>query len=478
MQINTRLLSIDGELKQYPAPPSHNAVRIVFDTILNFTEDVRRQLEGAHPHKEWRIQWRALQKALFDSLASLKPTMTTSGDRDEGLYKASLGSASHAILIADDEEDDSGSDNDVRMLGEPDTPSKKRKIEATPAPSPGNNKAPEKIVDISLPDFSQHRTKFQLDNVSQHLEEQSNDRVPDRIETGVIEAMMLEPLKYWQMPVDAFFDKLEKVLTSHIRNLFDIYFKRWAGTRLYSAAWNIVEQMLNSNLLQQRITMAGDSLDDESVVHTFHRDIFKRDKEAVLEAYRQARFKARLNSYKRQRATKSAKPLTANELTRLLKDSKLVALLHEEPYNREIDAVAEVSTYYMIAARRLHDALCTRVQSKFFKQLRTQLRDEMEGGLEILDEHHGKLSSHVFYKDTSQLISRIGRQKAIALLAEDSERERRRQVLVAQRQSLLQGQKILQDLKEKKYGDDDGSQLSEETVDDGGVDQSFGLSTP
>jgi hypothetical protein len=58
-----------------------------------------------------------------------------------------------------------------------------------------------------------------------------------------------------------------------------------------------------------------------------------------------------------------------------------------------MDAVAEVSTYYMIAARRLHDAVCMRVQSKFFKQLRTQLRDEMEGSLGIHDEHQGELSA-------------------------------------------------------------------------------------
>jgi hypothetical protein len=51
-------------------------------------------------------------------------------------------------------------------------------------------------------------------------------------------------------------------------------------------------------------------------------------------------------------------------------------------------------------------------------------------------------------------------------------------MLVTQRHSLLQGQKILLELKQKKYGDDGGSQFSEETVDEGDAGGAFGRSTP
>jgi hypothetical protein len=51
-------------------------------------------------------------------------------------------------------------------------------------------------------------------------------------------------------------------------------------------------------------------------------------------------------------------------------------------------------------------------------------------------------------------------------------------MLVTRRQSLLQGQKILLELKQKKYVDDGGSQFSEETVDDGDAGGTFGLTTP
>jgi hypothetical protein len=65
-------------------------------------------------------------------------------------------------------------------------------------------------------------------------------------------------------------------------------------------------------------------------------------------------------------------------------------LLNQEPYSSELTVAAEVTTYYMIAARRFHDSICMRIESKFFKRLRTQLRDELENGLGIHDEVEGK----------------------------------------------------------------------------------------
>jgi hypothetical protein len=66
-------------------------------------------------------------------------------------------------------------------------------------------------------------------------------------------------------------------------------------------------------------------------------------------------------------------------------------VLNHEPYVVELSVVAQVTTYYMLAARRFHDAVCMRIESKFFKQLRTQLRDELENGLGLNDGSEGKI---------------------------------------------------------------------------------------
>jgi hypothetical protein len=66
-----------------------------------------------------------------------------------------------------------------------------------------------------------------------------------------------------------------------------------------------------------------------------------------------------------------------------------------------------------------------------------------------------------------------GRQNATQLLAEDPQRERQRQVLLSQRKALIQGQEILRDLQQRKYGGETMSQSSSASAtDDFGLDAS------
>jgi hypothetical protein len=188
-EINSRLFGIEARLKQYPEPPSHNALRIIFDLVLAFAQNVRQEIEGEFPYKAWRNSWKTLQRDLFDSLLSLKPTMATSGKRDKDIYLTSLrpnftspsGSSACKPLVVDDEEVDEEADDErngnVDMSHTPETPSKKRKVEAenTPGPSPLKSSVERTNNDNngggSVPGYSNMRTKFQLDEVAQHLEE-------------------------------------------------------------------------------------------------------------------------------------------------------------------------------------------------------------------------------------------------------------------------------------------------------------------
>jgi hypothetical protein len=136
--------------------------------------------------------------------------------------------------------------------------------------------------------------------------------------------------------------------------------------------------------------MAGESLDDELAgPYIFHFDIFNNEMNVVMESYRQARFKARFGMYKKERRQRTGKNMTATDEARMRKDEKTMAVLNAEPYSVQLDVVAQVVTYYMLAARRFHDSICMRIGSKFFKQLRTQLKDELENGLGVNDEDEG-----------------------------------------------------------------------------------------
>ncbi|CAN9127666.1 unnamed protein product [Alternaria alternata] len=451
-EINARLEQVLADLQQFPDPPTHNASRMISDVVLDFSQDVRGELEAEFPCKAWRNNWKALQKSFFDALASMKPTMSTRGDRDATVYMDVLGaqpgsSASKAIAVDDDGEDEGGDEDDAHfstpMSSNPETPTKKRKLE-TPGPSPAKTPSRRGLPRSAAPgsELSEFRKNFPLDQVTQHLAENSQSKVPGQIEPRVVDNMMLKTLEHWEKPLNNFFNMLEGQIANQIKALFHKHFSKYEGSTFYRTAWQIVDQMVSLNFNQQRTTMADESLNDEREgPYIFHDEIFEHEKEAVLDCYRQHRFKARLNIYKRERHQRTGRAVTPQEEEKLKKDARVMEVLNHEPYVVELSVVAQVTTYYMLAARRFHDAVCMRIESKFFKQLRTQLRDELENGLGLNDGSEGY-------------------NNAVRLLAESPQRYNQRKELVGQRDSLLQGQKILRDLQQKYAGDNTSSTTS------------------
>lgn len=312
-QINMRLGQVETGLEQFPEPPTHNASRIISDVILDFSQELRKEIEAEFPYKVWRNNWRALQKAFFEALIKMKPTMQTRGEEDESVYDKILAtlpgsSAKKPIPITD--EDDDTDDYDDEDEGSPalntvETPTKKRKVMHPPVPSPAKtpgrraaSKAPEETMPPLFPDFSSLRKHFSLDGVRQYLAENSQSRIPGQIEPRVINNMMLEAIEHWDKPLDHFFTLLTNQVKAHVHTVFQKHFKSREGSMFHAHAWKMVEQMLDLNCHQQRTTMADESLANEKEgPYIFHTEVFEADKAAVLTNYRDHRLRARLNSY-------------------------------------------------------------------------------------------------------------------------------------------------------------------------------------
>lgn len=200
-QIEQRLDAVDAELSRIPDTPLHTAVRTVADVIQNFCIEVRSEVTGDYGHVEWNNAWRGCQKALWEDLLKLKPTMLTIGELDKGLYTSMLPgqTADEAMVIDSDDE------------GEPKTPSKKRKHDTptkresqTPAPSaspfPTPKKPPAKPSRALFPstppvdrsgDIAKLRKLFRLDDVTRELSVASRNRVPGQIDPQLREEMMV-----------------------------------------------------------------------------------------------------------------------------------------------------------------------------------------------------------------------------------------------------------------------------------------------
>ncbi|KAF2123984.1 dynamin family protein-like protein [Dothidotthia symphoricarpi CBS 119687] len=474
-QIEERLAAVEEELDGIPEIPSHSAVRTIADVVLSFSTNVRLEMEGEHEHTEWRNIWEGIQKTFADSLVAMKPTMSTSGDLDAGVFVYTLPgrSANESIVIDSDDED---GDGNSKMRDSPETPSKKRKLEGgTPTPSPFKTptkpvpKPPSKtptrpptrraeaarLAKATQPaDFAQFRKRFILDDVVRSVNQQSKSKVPGQIHPKVKEAMMLSALQHWQRPIDVFFSSLRTALLQRTHFLLDRHFAKWAGSQLYTQTRAIVQEVLHNNLNEQHRTMAAESLTDElEGPYIFFQDAFHAEKESTHEHYRQHRQKARFRRYVEEAEEHFGRDISAPEQDKIRKDAQKMARVALEPYASEVELVAGITAYYGLAARRLHDKICMRVESKFFRQLRVQLRGELEDGLEIFHETEGL-------------------NVARRLLAESPQREVRRQELVASRDALRKGLKCLDDLRDKYQsgssvgGGLDGAVRSTEDMED------------
>jgi hypothetical protein len=402
------------------------------DLLIAFSDHVRREMEGSYPCKDWRNSWKDLKDEFFEGLDAIRPTMRTRGQRDHGLYTPAGKSSDDPLCLSDGDDDD-------ETVGLPRTPSSKRKLENTPTP-PSNKKGrfsvppvptPQKNPPVNGVDYNGKRTVFQLDEVCQHLNANSHQKIPGHIEWKVVDDLIRQTIAHWRVPTDKLFNDLENRLKHFIRLTFEQYFQARKDTKLYIEAWKAVENILATSLTEVS-TMAYDSYNDEvEGPYTYHEAIFNNEKKTMREKYRDARFETRLRIYMEEMAKHVGEEKVPSK-DKLRKNDNLCIRLKEEPYEVEVDVVAKITSYYVFAVRRFHDAVCMRVESKFFAHLRTRFRDDMDDTLGINGED--------------------GSQKATELLAEPLQHAARRRELIAMREALLQGQRELDALHEK-HGD-------------------------
>jgi hypothetical protein len=464
-EAHKRLEGINVELKHLPEPPIHNAARIISDILLGFSSHIRREMEAEYPCTKWRNSWEDVHKEFYTGLLSMKPTMTLIGTLDKGLFEAAMpGKSVDDAYIIESEDEDERKGGDTAMVESPETPSKKRKVESPPGsmrPPPSRNQTPSRATPIralnlnpsalGAKGFAHLRKQFRLDEVALYLQQTSKSRLPDQLDPKVIDDMIVGTIADWDLPMKRFFEKLKAELRDLVRDIFDEHFGPWKDNAVYNEAWKLVEQLLNSSFTEQEKMMAAESLADEREgPYVFNKEVFNRERANMREQYRQARYRARVKLYGQESFEQTGKDFTPQDQERLRKDEKKQALLRAEPYEKEIEVIARVTSYYLVAARRFYESVCIRIESKFFKRLRTSLRDEIDDGLGIHDIEDGTSLQ------TDSLVSKLtlsGPKNAIGLLAEPARRFERRKELMAMKNAVLQGIAMLEEL-QNKYGDD------------------------
>ncbi|KAF2010689.1 P-loop containing nucleoside triphosphate hydrolase protein [Aaosphaeria arxii CBS 175.79] len=391
------LKDIDNELEKIPSPPSSfNAVRAIFDKVHKFSEDVRKDIEGDNEHTAWRKLWKELCTEFADCLADLKPVLKTVGRLDHGILRNQQAGKSVDNSIVNDsghEEDDeeSGSVSPKKRKldssSQPVTPSKVLlKNPSIPAsristPAPGIPKARKAKANDTKRPVNPLRTAYDLDEVARSLSQYSTTRMPGHVDPKIIERMILRTLDHWDSPLKMFFGSLNRHLRERLTAIFNKHFEQWDQSLVYAIGLHVINTTIQFNIDEQCNSMAKDSLADErDGPHIISNEVHQFFHKKVLDTYTTARQQQREKVYQNEYDALFGKKMTAAEQEK----AKIAA--RQEPYKVEVEMVAMITSYYMMASCRFVDSVCMRVESKFFKFLKTQLGEEMISQMGILGD--------------------------------------------------------------------------------------------
>lgn len=429
-EIHKLLIQTDKDIAECPPPPN-NPAKVICELVLRFSDDVRKDIECDFGHNawEWQNTWKDRRREFLQSLADMAPKMVVRGAKDEGIYDkvngAHRGTTKDDGIFIDDDDDDEDqrpAADDSVQTPIPETPVKKRKVgedvefktpvkktgvRARPGLKPTPSKGASSPFGINTPLSATKnpyalRKVFRLDEVEQELDRKAFHKAPNDVEPRVVCEMMVNSMANCKFSINDFFNKFEKSMKSHMRTLFLVHFNKWKSSPLYHAVWALIDAMLTENFAAQRASAQKNFRDEEEGPFISSDEQFQNQVNDKMKSYRNRRKEERIKRYKEAYLERHEKEISPAEEKKLGNDH----YINEEPYEKVVEAIAKTSTYYAIASRRLHDAICMRIVSEFFVRLRHELRITLEDGLGIMEIEDGKSNIYIQHEPQSNTINR------------------------------------------------------------------------
>ncbi|KAF2870258.1 P-loop containing nucleoside triphosphate hydrolase protein [Massariosphaeria phaeospora] len=421
-EIAKKVEEIDAELMTIPKP-TRDVVNLVIESVRTFTDAVRQEIarEYSHSNNKWKMAWDQLRKDFAERLDECHPRLLTEGALDQDSLQPT--GPEMIDLCYSDEEEKGGPASTL-----PSTPHK-RKLEtpsATSTPSGRSFGTPSKKAKTNS-DLAQ---RYSLDQTRERLLQMSSAKLLHQVNPKAIECMMHESLAYLNVHLSTFFKILNSSLSRRIEGILKESMAKWHTTSLYKETRRIVQDFVTLHMNAQRTTMGPDTLNDElSGPYFFNQQYFQFHLEHFYKDYKTARYKKRASIYFKLLEARNGKALLQKERNKELDREPLKSLLATDPYEKEVQVIAQVRAYYELAVLRFHESICMRVESQLFKQLSDNLAEQLRDELRINDHNV--------------------HSRCVELLAEDAGREAKRQQLERDKANLLAGQMIVEDLKAK-----------------------------
>ncbi|KAJ5292914.1 uncharacterized protein N7443_008867 [Penicillium atrosanguineum] len=433
-QIDEKGRRIDAELSTLPDSPSEDVQRILMEKTITLGLKLRWIFEGGTGYggsdNTLQRDWCDLVRDFQVALEKTRPTLILSTDTDHS-YMAEKYDADADMFLS------SGSPARKRKAPVPElkTPeSKTQNVNGSSASTQSKDRGGQNYKTACFREWKAPFFRFTLDGIRRIKEESHRAGIPNQIDPSAIEKLNKESVKNWGVLANAFVFATHGIVQKVLINSLDDVIAQYRQTGLYRELY----QVITTFLLQLR----ADYLQEAGTHYRIESDnpftmAQAQHKEASLEA---------LTSLARARQASRAKVWLqvhgyATEDDQ--KPGKIPGDLGPDQFSQELEMMASSRGYYQIASSRFLDVICQLAHLKLFAKCRDELIEVINTGL----------NANSF-------------ERCMELMAEDPERQARRNVLTKERVKLTQAQEWLAAVYQTKDESSDIGTFTDEIMED------------
>ncbi|KAA8644324.1 hypothetical protein EYZ11_001637 [Aspergillus tanneri] len=421
-QIDAKAARIDDELRTLPDPPSANVQYILCRKISQLKERITAHFNGGSSQYPLQKIWGHLALDFKTALIKTRPTVQ-------------LRAGSDAARLGGERDGES----DCEMTGVQNvTPVKRKTPGDGPTSTPnlpdvngagGQVGTPKTSVYFTthFHKFDKPARMFTWEEIREINEDAYRAGIPDQADPKAIEIMRQLSVRHWNEPMLVFLQATHSLVREMLMKQLEDVFTQYRQTSLYRELRKIIDTFLRG-LQKEHIRHAQENYDIEChKPFTMATTTLEQVSRSAYQFLSTRRNEARVHCALALRGISAEHPRRDYEMKRLV--------LPADDFTQELKMMASTRGYYEIASSRFIDFTCQSVHTKLFSKCRDEL-------ITVIEEELGIVEDNAF-------------ERCQELMAEDPERQHRRQYLLREKEKITKAQEWLDSVKRE---DDAGEQ--------------------
>ncbi|KAL4970876.1 putative dynamin GTPase [Aspergillus stella-maris] len=402
-KIDDKAERIDAELSTLPDLPSENVPYILCGLLYTLKDQIRCHIDGGSRKYPLQKLWLKVAEDFKRALVKTRPTVKLLSESE--LQRVAV---------------DGNEDSECEVVQQ--TPIKRKAPGDPPALNPSDTARvtkPSGYHTSSFDAFVSPAKVFSWEEIQETNSDSASAGIPQQINPKALEVMVKISVQHWNGPMMAFINASHKLVSTMLLKQVEKCVVKYQQTELYRQLRKIIEVYLQS-LRVEHLEHTGEIYQIEyNKPFTMANSALVRaidDAQKLLET-------SRLDARKRQFLKNMGRwPDDASRRENEMRKIG-VAELGVDRFAQELKIMAETRGYYEVASSRFVDSICQSVHTKLFFKCRENLVTVIERNLGIYNEN--------------------AVERCNELMAEDPERQRRRQYLVREKEKITRAQQWL-----------------------------------